>query len=299
MKKIMLILMMLCLVTVTYAADKNITIYSFVAYSDSAIISSDWEDTLLSTSSGKTVEIQTRFENEGNETFEVYMKGILSLSTDLSRDKTVTIAPDEKKVVVLSYFIPVDTRDGTYPLDVYYEYYTNGTKQKTSNNFDLRVAKVAVTEEDLCKNLTQQLVAAQIDNNKVNQVLMNYTKVSDSLAQCNLDVGALRANVSLLQEFKNKYDNESPQYLSTSRLLSQCQADKSTLHTDSEIESAKFTAKAEQQNSDNMLLFGIVIIGGIYFYFKNRSKKVGDEAGRDSTRKGEATFSSASPWRRR
>jgi hypothetical protein len=250
MKKIILLLMIcICSVTV-FAADKNITIYSFMAYNSGSTtpVSEDWDDDLLSVNPGQTLELQTQFENEWTGTIDVYMEGILSLNADITRYKTVTIEADRKKSLVLSYTIPTDTREGTYPLDVFYQYYTNdsGNKTKVTKSFDVKVTKDKLTQNDFFENLTTQLVSQQNNNNRIQDILMNYTRISDQKAACDKELGACQVNQTNNEDYKKKYETVNAQYISKVEELSSCNVQKANLHTEGDLSQAEQRARNER-----------------------------------------------------
>lgn len=299
MKKIILFVVVLCVCAVTVlATDNNISIYSFNAYADSETVATDWDDGEIRMAPGQTLEVTTRFENEWNASIEVYMKGTLELTSDLVRDKTVILEEGQKKSVVLSYYVPTDLKDGTYPLDVYYTFYTNNSSivTKKSNSWDVIIKKKVYTEQDICVNMSNQVTNLQATINSLNS---NMTLKQETLTACVVTRDSCLANLTNLQDFKSLYLNQTVVLTEKTSQLSTCIAERGGLHTDNDIELAKQSGKNEQQSSDNMLLLLVVVVGGGYIIMEKRKRQVGGTDGKDPLRKGESTFNTSTPWRRK
>lgn len=290
MKKIVLLLIacvFVCFVSSVYADANNVSVYSFNVFNDNTeYTSADWDNENIEAYPGQTLDVRVVFENNWNDTFTLYVNGILYLDNNIQRDTSVSMPSNQqanhRKTVVLSYLIPSNTRQTIYTLSINYKYTLPGYNQTSiTRDFDVRVIKPQVNQNDYLLNITQQLAETKADNVKLMETITNLSHSSNELTDCKTELATLKVNSNWSSEFKQKYESQCLVTNDYKSQLDTCLATKTLMFSSDTVENEKIIAenkgRALQKKSDDFLLF-IVVAGAVgYIWMKKKKETVGGQ----------------------
>ena len=282
MKKIILLIGMLLLCSAVYAAEGNVTVYSFKVYAEGENLGVDWDDDTIIANPGSNVEVQIRLENEHNETVDVDIEGTLfEVGNDIVRDAEIEIDEGDKKTTVFEYYLPTDLRESNYELEIHYEYTVDGKDYEHTRTFELDVRKKKTTIDDILVNLTRELVEGKNENNELLQTVLDMTETNTKLGTCESSLGALREANGSNSEFREKYFAIESKEANTSIALATCTTERNNMYSKSQLDMEKERAakEARQETSREKDNFIMLIGGGvvIYFIMQKKKKQVGGE----------------------
>lgn len=260
-----------------YALEGNVKVETFKVYVADENQDIDWSDNSFNANAGTDVQLSFKLFNNYSSSFDVVVRGILRdiKSEDIDRSKTISISSQDTKSTTLDYFIPSDTRQDTYDLDITYKYTINSTNYEHSKTLTVRVKRPELDTNEVLRNLTQALVYERDRSNDLIGVAVNLSTTAVQLGECRAKEGELTTKGQLYEEYKGKYDNLSAEKDIINEAKQACEGQKSAMFSMSQIEEFKFQAKADQKGEDDKLLIGVVIIGGIIWWFNRRQKRVG------------------------
>lgn len=284
MKKIILIIGIILCSLIVYAIEGDIEVYSFKVYVDGERQTAGWEDEGFDIWPGSTLELQIRLKNNYNQSnINVDVTGILyDIGDDITREKSFEIDEDEKKTFVLEYYIPADTKEGIYDLEIAYEYeaidYGDNATLKTykhEKTFEIDVIKSTVPITDVLMNLTKELGEERARSNDLLSTVLDTYNITMELGQCKSELGESKLN----EEFKSKYDDELNKSRTFENQFTTCNTQKQNMYSQSQmdvkVEEEKKTARREQKvDDDNFLL---MVVGGflVWNYMKKKKETVG------------------------
>lgn len=279
MKKTILLILGIILCTTIAYADK-IDIYSFKVYSDGKRQDVGWSDTEFEMYTGTTMEVQIRFENNWNETIEVDIEGTLfEIGDDIERDKSIDIDEDEKKTVVFEYFIPADTREDIYELEIKYDYDAQEGNQtlhyEQEKKFEIDVREKITPQEDILINITRHLAEEKTRTNDLLETVIDVSNISLAYGKCMDEL----SNEKISGEYKSKYEAELNKSRDADTKFTECNAQKQNMYSQSQIDSkvneVESKAKREQKKIDDNFLMVVIAGGGFYLWSKKKKEKVG------------------------
>lgn len=277
MKKLIFIIALL-LIPIAFADE--IEVYSFKVFNDGVQENVDWEDDNILSYPGSTLQVQIRFENNYNQTISVDSKGILyDIGDDIERTEDFDIDEDEKHSVVFEYYLPTDTKEGTYDIEIKYEYTIEDVDILVERTFEIEVRTPKTDIDEVLVNITKALSDEMKRSNDCGDVLANVTRIIADYDTCKTELATCNDVRDDNMEYKEKYENASTELDAVKTDKSTCEGEKSGMFTigdiDSRIKNAKDEARAQQKKEDDNFMMAVIGIGGVYFYYKNKQKTVG------------------------
>lgn len=293
-KLYVILYIVILLSTVVYAG--KIDLYSLKVYANNERLKAEWDDEGWEINPDTTMELQIRFENTWNETIELTVEGTLfEIGDDIERSKDIDIEKGKKQAIVFEYFIPADTREDIYDLEIRYEYdaydYNLNTTihHENEKKFEVEIVKKTTKEEDIWINISRNLVAEKERTNDLLNTVLSTHNLSIRLADCERDLGDNKLN----NDFKSKYEGELNKSRDYESKFNVCDTEKKNMYSQSQLDSnvltAETNAKREQKSKDDWqtLIVAAAII--IYNMFQKKKEKVGG--------KGEGVSVHGAKWR--